>query len=95
MAVDSETGAYLPFQLLMRRRRKHGIDEAMENYPVVINFFDVLYLDGAETTSMPLSERRALLGEDSLPAGMSKEKIHKAIQMEQEYPLYEEREERK
>jgi DNA ligase-1 len=61
VAVDSQTGAYLPFQLLMRRRRKHGIDEAMENYPVVINFFDILYLDGAETTSMPLSERRALL----------------------------------
>ena len=61
VAVDSETGAYLPFQLLMRRRRKHGISEAMESYPVVINFFDVLYLDGAETTSMPLSERRALL----------------------------------
>ena len=61
VAVDSETGAYLPFQLLMRRRRKHGINEAMENYPVVINFFDVLYLDGVETTSMPFSERRALL----------------------------------
>lgn len=61
VAVDSETGAYLPFQLLMRRRRKHGINEAMENYPVVINFFDVLYLDGAETTLMPFSERRALL----------------------------------
>ncbi|MFZ0343789.1 MAG: ATP-dependent DNA ligase, partial [Nitrososphaeraceae archaeon] len=61
VAVDSETGAYLPFQLLMRRRRKHGINEAMENYPVVINFFDVLYLDGTETTSMPFSERRALL----------------------------------
>jgi DNA ligase 1 len=61
VAVDSETGAYLPFQLLMHRRRKHGINEAMENYPVVINFFDILYLDGAETTSFPLSERRALL----------------------------------
>jgi DNA ligase-1 len=61
VAVDSETGSYLPFQLLMRRRRKHGINEAMKNYPVVINFFDVLYLDGTEKTSMPLSERRALL----------------------------------
>ena len=61
VAVDLNTGAYLPFQLLMRRRRKHGINEAMENYPVVINFFDVLYLDGAETTSIPMSERRILL----------------------------------
>ncbi len=61
VAVDLGTGAYLPFQLLMHRRRKHGINEAMENYPVVINFFDVLYLDGIETISKPLSERRALL----------------------------------
>jgi DNA ligase-1 len=61
VAVDLNTGAYLPFQLLMRRRRKHGINEAMENYPVVINFFDVLYLEGAETTSIPMSKRRILL----------------------------------
>jgi DNA ligase-1 len=61
VAVDPETGAYLPFQVLMHRRRKHGINEAMESFPVVINLFDILYLDGAETTSMPLSERRALL----------------------------------
>ncbi|MDQ3838929.1 MAG: ATP-dependent DNA ligase, partial [Thermoproteota archaeon] len=31
VAIDINTGAYLPFQLLMRRRRKHGINEAMEN----------------------------------------------------------------
>jgi DNA ligase 1 len=61
VAVDSETGSYLPFQMLMHRRRKHGINEAMENYPVVINLFDILYLGSAETTSLPLSERRALL----------------------------------
>ena len=61
VAIDISTGAYLPFQLLMRRRRKHGINEAMENYPVVINFFDLLYVNGNETTSMPLSKRRALL----------------------------------
>lgn len=61
VAVDPGTEAYLPFQLLMHRRRKHGIIEAMENYPVVMNFFDILYLDGTETISMPLFERRALL----------------------------------
>jgi DNA ligase 1 len=33
----------------------------MENYPVVMNFFDILYLDGTETIAMPLFERRALL----------------------------------
>jgi DNA ligase-1 len=61
VAIDPGTEAYLPFQLLMHRRRKHGIIEAMENYPVVMNFFDILYLDGTETIAMPLFERRALL----------------------------------
>ena len=61
VAVDPGTESYLPFQLLMHRRRKHGIIEAMGNYPVVMNFFDVLYLDGMETISMPLSKRRVLL----------------------------------
>jgi DNA ligase 1 len=80
VAVDSETGSYLPFQLLMRRRRKHGINEAMKNYPVVINFFDVLYLDGAEKTSMPLSERRALLEKivsGRAPAGINSQSVPK------------------
>ena len=46
VAVNSETGEYLPFQELMHRRRKYGVEEAMEKYPVVINVFDLLYLDG-------------------------------------------------
>jgi DNA ligase-1 len=56
-----QTGEYLPFQELMHRRRKHGVEEAMENYPVVINFFDVLYLDGKSVTALPYEERRKLL----------------------------------
>ncbi|MGI0038646.1 MAG: ATP-dependent DNA ligase [Nitrososphaera sp.] len=61
VAVNVQTGEYLPFQELMHRRRKHGVEEAMENYPVVINFFDVLYLDGKSVTALPYEERRKLL----------------------------------
>ena len=50
-----------PFQELMHRRRKHGVEEAMENYPVVINLFDVLYLDGKSRTCLPYEERRKML----------------------------------
>ena len=43
VAVNPLTDEFLPFQELMHRRRKYGIKQAMENYPVVMNFFDVLY----------------------------------------------------
>ncbi|HZT36091.1 MAG TPA: ATP-dependent DNA ligase, partial [Nitrososphaera sp.] len=61
VAVNLQTGEYLPFQQLMHRRRKHGIEEAMENYPVVINLFDMLYLDGKSRTELSYDERRKLL----------------------------------
>jgi DNA ligase-1 len=61
VAINTETGEYLPFQELMHRRRKHGVEEAMENYPVVMNFFDVLYFDGQSTTELAYLERRKLL----------------------------------
>jgi len=61
VAINSQTGEYLPFQELMHRRRKHGVEEAMENYPVVMNFFDILYVDGKSKTSMTYEDRRKLL----------------------------------
>lgn len=61
VAINIETEEYLPFQELMHRRRKYGVEEAMESYPVIMNFFDVLYLDGKSRTEMPYLERRKLL----------------------------------
>jgi DNA ligase-1 len=61
VAINAQTEEYLPFQELMHRRRKHGVEEAMEAYPVVINFFDILYLDGKNRMSLPYEERRELL----------------------------------
>jgi DNA ligase 1 len=61
VAVNAETDEYLPFQELMHRRRKHGVEEAMENYPVVMNFFDVLYVDGKSKTDLTYLDRRKLL----------------------------------
>jgi DNA ligase 1 len=69
VAVNIETGEYLPFQELMHRRRKYGIEEAMENYPVVMNLFDILYLDGKDMTEMAYVKRRKRLKKivDSIP----------------------------
>lgn len=61
VAINAQTGEYLPFQELMHRRRKYGVEEAMESYPVVMNFFDVLYVDGKSKTELTYMERRKLL----------------------------------
>ncbi len=61
VAIDIDTGDYLPFQELMHRRRKYGIDEAIKQYPVSLNLFDILYLDGKDLTALTYTKRRATL----------------------------------
>jgi len=61
VAVNPQTLEFLPFQELMHRRRKHKVQEAMEGYPIVVNIFDVLFVDGVDKTSLPYSQRRELL----------------------------------
>jgi ATP-dependent DNA ligase len=63
VAVDPSTSEYLPFQELMHRRRKYGVEEAMQSYPVVVNIFDVLYNDAKSVTSNPYKKRRQILKE--------------------------------
>ncbi|MDI6690270.1 MAG: ATP-dependent DNA ligase [Candidatus Bathyarchaeota archaeon] len=50
VAIDADTGEMRPFQELMHRRRKYGIEEAMEEYPVSLFMFDALYVDGKDLT---------------------------------------------
>lgn len=61
VAIDPLTLDLRPFQELMHRRRKHDIDKAIEQYPVRLNIFDVLYLDGDDKTSLPYNQRRKIL----------------------------------
>jgi DNA ligase 1 len=67
VAMDLETGDMRPFQELMHRRRKYGISEAIEQYPISLFMFDALYIDGADLTLCPFLERRKKL-EDTLVA---------------------------
>jgi len=73
VAINSETGEYLPFQELMHRRRKHSVEEAMENYPVVMNFFEVLYAGGKSKTDLTYMKRRKLL--KKIIGGISNSKV--------------------
>jgi len=63
VATDPDTGEMRPFQELMHRRRKYGIQKAMEEYPVSLFMFDVLYVDGKDLTVKPYPIRRRALEE--------------------------------
>ncbi|MHC1579742.1 MAG: ATP-dependent DNA ligase [Candidatus Alkanophagales archaeon] len=60
VAVDPDTGDFLPFQELMHRRRKYGIERAVEEFPASFFLFDALY-DGEDLTQKPYPERRRRL----------------------------------
>jgi DNA ligase-1 len=61
VAIDADTGEMRPFQELMHRRRKYGIEKAMEDYPVSLFMFDALYIDGKDLTLEPYPIRREAL----------------------------------
>ena len=61
VAINENTGEFLPFQELMHRRRKYKLKKAVLQYPITVNFFDVLYFDGKNCLNMKYSERRKIL----------------------------------
>ena len=61
VAINENTGEFLPFQELMHRRRKYKLKEAVLQYPITVNFFDVLYFDGKNCLNLKYSERRKIL----------------------------------
>ena len=61
IVYDSNTGTFLPFQETVKRKRKHGIQEAMVELPLQLNLFDLLYLDGKSLLSSEHHTRRKLL----------------------------------
>lgn len=63
VAVNKYTEEYLPFQELMHRRRKYDIAKNMEEYPVSINVFDILWASSKDKTNLPYEDRRNLLKE--------------------------------
>ncbi len=62
IAVDaSNPNKMLPFQVLMRRRRKHRIEEMVEKIPTALFLFDCLYINGEDLTQLPYTDRRSRL----------------------------------
>jgi len=61
VAINEDSGEFLPFQELMHRRRKYGVSKAVSQYPITVNFFDIMFLDGKSCLDLPYNERRKLL----------------------------------
>lgn len=61
VAIDLDTGEMKPFQELMHRRRKYGIKQAIEEYPVSLFVFDTLYVDEKDLTLQPYLIRHKYL----------------------------------
>jgi len=72
VAINVDTGEYLPFQELMHRRRKHGVEQAIADYPVALNFFDILLSGGTDLTSRPYTARRKKLEEAVRPTARTR-----------------------
>ncbi|MEX0849644.1 MAG: ATP-dependent DNA ligase [Candidatus Dependentiae bacterium] len=45
IVYDPNTKNFLPFQETVKRKRKHGIDQAIEDFPLQVYLFDLLYID--------------------------------------------------
>lgn len=61
VAYDPDTGTLQPFQNVTHRRKKHGMEKAVEDIPVRIFLFDMLYCNGEDYTLKPYSFRRMRL----------------------------------
>jgi DNA ligase-1 len=61
LAYDEASDEFHPFQVTVQRKRKHDIGRMQVEYPLRLNVFDVLYVDGADLTGKPYRERRRQL----------------------------------
>lgn len=58
VAIDKETGEPMPFQEVLRRRRKYDIEKTAKEIPVRIHLFDVLLSGDTTLIEKPYRERR-------------------------------------
>ncbi len=61
VGYSPKTGALLPFQETVSRKRKYNIEEMVAQVPLRFYAFDLLYLNGQTLIDAPLSDRRRAL----------------------------------
>jgi len=73
IGFDPNTGGFLPFQETVKRKRKHGVEQAAQEFPLKVFFFDLLYCDGKNYLDIPYSERHHSL--EKLVQGLKSDSI--------------------
>lgn len=58
IVYDETTDTFLPFQETVKRKRKHGIEEVMEELPLQFFAFDLLYFNGQSYLNKTHADRR-------------------------------------
>src|SRR6266702_4106850 len=67
--VDSSTGELLPFQLVSQRRgRKYELEKTIQEIPVALFAFDLLYKSGVDYTQLEFPRRREALAKIIRPS---------------------------
>src|SRR3989338_6183772 len=62
IGLDRKTGKPVPFQKLSTRiKRKYDIEKSVEEIPIDLNLFDIVYLDGKNLMEFSLEERKKIL----------------------------------
>ncbi|MBY0110345.1 MAG: ATP-dependent DNA ligase [Candidatus Babeliaceae bacterium] len=58
IVFDESTGAFLPFQETVKRKRKHDIAQVAQEFPLKLFVFDLLYLNGESMLNKEHETRR-------------------------------------
>ena len=61
IVYDFDTQTFLPFQETVKRKRKHGVEQAAQEMPLQLFLFDLLYLNGKSYLDATHTERREKL----------------------------------
>ncbi|HXW86102.1 MAG TPA: ATP-dependent DNA ligase, partial [Candidatus Bathyarchaeia archaeon] len=61
IGYDANTDSFLPFQETVKRKRKHGVEQAATDAPLRLFLFDILYLNGHSLLDDTHEERRKKL----------------------------------
>jgi DNA ligase 1 len=63
IGYDPNTHDFLPFQETVKRKRKHGIEQAASEFPLKVFLFDILFINGKDCLKIPYNRRHRLLEE--------------------------------
>lgn len=61
IVFDKDKNRFLPFQETVKRKRKHGVEEASKELPLRLYLFDILYLNGESLIDLSHTHRREIL----------------------------------